>query len=56
MSINVVSLSERCELSLCEREVKHREHGAELRDSDLTLTEFVKVAEELLDSHTFHNN
>lgn len=56
VSVQVVSLSKRCELSLSKREVKHGENGAELRHGDLALAELIEVTEELLDSYTLHNH
>ena len=56
VSVHVVSLSKRCELSLSKREVKHGENGAELRHGDLALAELIEVTEELLNSYALHNH
>lgn len=56
MSILIVLLSKRLELSLSEREVEHGEDGTELRNSDLALAELIEITEEFFDSHSLHDD
>ena len=56
MTVFIVLLSKRLELSFGEREIEHGEDSTELRNSDLALAELIEITEEFLNSHSFHDN